>query len=128
MLVPGQEDSRVYALGGAGVGRQDGQVMVVHGNLNLAFFKDLDHEQRVRGIFVSGLAYPDKRDRLKMGTLQFQGGHKQKTLRRDCLDGTTSTSSSNTHEQFRVGICFYSTVDSGCQFKELVVQKAIASH
>jgi hypothetical protein len=79
MLVPGQEDSRVYALGGAGVGRQDGQVMVFH--LNLAFFKDPDHEQRVRGMFVSGLAYPNKRDRSRMDTLQFRGGHKQKTLR-----------------------------------------------
>lgn len=71
----------MYAPGGAGVGRQGGQIMVFHGDLNLDFFKDPDHVTRVRGIFVAGLAYPEKKDRLAMGTLQFQDVHKQESLR-----------------------------------------------
>jgi hypothetical protein len=80
----------VYAPGGAGVGRQDGQIMVFHGDLNLNFFKDPDHVTRVRGMFVAGLAYTEKNDRLTMGTLQFQGGHKQKSLRERLFESLVS--------------------------------------
>lgn len=68
----------MYAPGGAGF---DGQVMLFHGDLNLAFLKEPDELQRVRGMFTSGLDYVDKKDQLSTGTLQFQGGYRQKTLR-----------------------------------------------
>jgi len=54
--------------------------MVFHADLNLEFFANPSNTTRVRGMFIADLAYPDERDRLAMGSLQFQAGDKQKTM------------------------------------------------